>query len=387
MIFHHHALFNLRNVPNHALIAIFSCQPILMQTIISATFKNTPTDFIVTEQLCLDFDGFGEHLWLYVEKINLNTHFVARLLADWAGIPIHDVGYSGMKDRHAQTFQWFSLRLPNKQPPQKPFNDIALKALKPTEYLALLQQHWHGKKLNRGTHAANHFTITLTKVVGDKDAIEQQLTDIINHGVPNYVGEQRFGQDGNNLSQARAFFQKLLDNPKPYKPFKKDFERHGILISSARSHLFNEILTLRVADGTWNQAIDGDVFNLDGTGSIFTSKIDDAIIERLKRHDIHPTIALFGIGENKASQSALAVENAIFQDEKNSVLIKGLEKVKAKMLRRPTRLIVRNLSWKWKDDALTLSFVLPKGSFATVVLDAMVAHLHQPKPQHSPLRK
>lgn len=353
-----------------------------MHTIISATFKDTPSDFIVTENLSLDFDGQGEHLWLYAEKIGMNTTFVARLLSDWAGIGVRDVGYSGLKDRHAQTFQWFSLRLPNKTAPQQAFDDFVADKLSSNEKITLLKQHWHGRKLGRGTHQSNHFTITLKNVIGDKTAIDQHLAHIAQAGVPNYFGEQRFGHDGNNLAKAQAFFEKLLASPKPYKPLKKDLERHSLLISTARSHLFNEILALRVENGTWNQAVAGEVFNLDGTGSIFTADIDESIQARLANHDIHPTIALYGIGDNKASLTALDLENSIFQDEKYTTLIKGLEKVNAKMLRRSTRLIVRDLSWHWQDNALTINFTLPKGTFATVVLHALARQLTEPLRTH-----
>lgn len=349
-----------------------------MHAITSATFKDTPTNFIVRENLDLDFDGQGEHLWLYIEKIGMNTAFVARLLAEWAEIGVRDVGYSGLKDRHAQTFQWFSLRLPNKTAPQMAFAKFVADKLHTNESIAILDEHWHGRKLGRGTHKSNHFTITLRHVIGDKTAIDEKLTHIQQAGVPNYFGEQRFGNDGNNLAKAQSFFEKLLASPKPYKPLKKDLERHSLLISSARSHLFNEILALRVADGTWDQAVAGDVFNLDGTGSIFTADIDETITARLAKHDIHPTIALYGTGDNKASQSALALENSVFDDNKNATLIKGLQKVNAKMLRRATRLMVRDLSWQWKDDVLTLSFALPKGTFATVVLGALIARLDEP---------
>lgn len=38
-------------------------------TIISATFKQSPADFIVTERMDIDFDGAGEHLWLNIKRL------------------------------------------------------------------------------------------------------------------------------------------------------------------------------------------------------------------------------------------------------------------------------------------------------------------------------
>ncbi|MFA9485637.1 MULTISPECIES: tRNA pseudouridine(13) synthase TruD [unclassified Moraxella] len=346
---------------------------------ITATLKQTPADFIVTEQLTLDFDGVGEHLWVYVEKINLNTTFVARLLSNWANIPSRDVGYSGLKDRHAKTYQWFSLRLPTKTLPDGNFDDFIKDKLHANEAVHIIKSAWHGRKLNRGTHKNNHFCITLKNIKGDQFAINARLEHLLQHGVPNYFGEQRFGNGGENITKAIAFFEQLLNSDKPYKPHKKDLERHSLLISSARSHLFNEVLATRVADDSWDKPLTGEVFNLDGTGSIFTADIDDTIIKRLQIHDIHPTIALYGVGDNKASQDALATENHIFHDDKYRTLVQGLEKVGIKMARRATRLLVHELVWQWQDDTtLVVEFTLPKGTFATVVLSAFIDVLSEP---------
>ena len=129
--------------------------------IISADFKTYPADFIVKELMDVDFSGQGEHLWVHVCKVGMNTAFVAKLLANWANISIRDVGYSGLKDRHAQTYQWFSLRLPKRGLPTTDFDEFIKEYLKEGECLTLIAHHWHDKKLHRGTHKANAFTITL----------------------------------------------------------------------------------------------------------------------------------------------------------------------------------------------------------------------------------
>lgn len=347
-------------------------------TITNAVFKQTPDDFIVTERMDIAFDGEGEHLWLCLKKINMNTVFVARLLSKWAQIPVRDVGYSGLKDRRAKTYQWYSLRLPKKNKPNTDFNDFIADKLQPDEHIQILQTHWHGRKLNRGTHNANHFMITLKDVQGDQNAIEAQLSDIAQQGVPNYFGEQRFGRDGNNLNKADDFFTKILTSNKPYKPHKKDIEQHGLLISTARSYLFNQILALRVANDTWNKGMAGDVFNLEGTASVFSAKLDDDIRVRLENKDIHPTITLYGVGDNKVSGDALTLENQIFCAEKYNTLTQGLKKIGVKSSKRATRLLVSDMHWQWTGNDLQLSFELPKGAFATVVLYALVQHLNEP---------
>ena len=80
----------------------------------SAVLKALPEHFRVTEVLDIALSGEGEHLWLLIEKRNLNTEEVAKSLARLAGLKILDVSYAGLKDRKAVTRQWFSLQLPGR---------------------------------------------------------------------------------------------------------------------------------------------------------------------------------------------------------------------------------------------------------------------------------
>ena len=66
-------------------------------------------DFFVDEQLGFEATGSGEHWLVHIEKRGANTGFVAKQLAAFAGVTERDVGYAGMKDRHAVTRQSFSV--------------------------------------------------------------------------------------------------------------------------------------------------------------------------------------------------------------------------------------------------------------------------------------
>ena len=171
-----------------------------------ATYKAHATDFIVNELLPLEFTGEGEHLWLHIKKSGMNTAYLAKLLSEWADIPLRDVGYSGLKDRHALTTQWFSLRIPKKQ---LPTTEFAPEDIGANESVTIIDQQWHNKKLNRGTHRANQFIITLRDIqfadfdtalpapeqlLSAKQDVEQHLSSIAINGVPNYFGPQRFGR-------------------------------------------------------------------------------------------------------------------------------------------------------------------------------------------------
>lgn len=348
------------------------------QTIWSANFKSTPADFIVKEQFLFQPNHQGEHYWLYIQKTQLNTAYLASLLAKWAAIDIKDVGYSGLKDRHAITEQWFSLRIPTRTLPKIELNEFLNNHLNHDEKVQVLQTAWHNKKLNRGTHQGNLFKIRLRDIQGDKSSIEQQLHSIKQQGVPNYFGEQRFGHDLNNLHNAKQFFQKILHLNKAYRPNKKTMQKDGLLISAARSVLFNQMLAKRIELNNWNQAIDGDVFNLNGSGSIFCEPPNETLHQRILVADIHPTAPLFGVGNFRHTAQAKSIYDGVLSLPENQILIDGLTFVQAKLTYRPLRLMVEKMSHQFDENDLLLEFWLPKGSFATVVLQALCCNLHQP---------
>ncbi|WP_082624633.1 tRNA pseudouridine(13) synthase TruD [Psychrobacter sp. P11G3] len=369
-----------------------------LQPIQQATYKANATDFIVNELLPLDFTGEGEHLWLHIEKSGMNTAYLAKLLSEWADIPLRDVGYSGLKDRHALTTQWFSLRIPKKQLPPTEFAPVDIGE---NETVTILAQHWHNKKLNRGTHRANQFVITLRDIqfasasdengendalpeqpLSAKEAVEQHLTRIGKNGVPNYFGPQRFGRQGNNVREALSLFARPPREPRPQpkksKRKRAPREQNTMELSAARSLIFNEILAARVRNGSWNTGLAGEVFNLDGSGSIFTSEtLDDTLHARIDSGDIHPTAVLWGTGNDKVTGSAADSESTVVQHSPLLMqLATGLEQHDIKAQRRALRLPIEALSWEWSDDqTLVLNFTLTTGSFATSVLASLVQQL------------
>jgi tRNA pseudouridine13 synthase len=355
-----------------------------------ALYKAKPEDFVVNERLEVDFTGEGEHLWLHIKKSGINTAYLAKLLSEWANIPLRDVGYSGLKDRLALTTQWFSLRLPKKQ---KPDSDFAPVDIKEHETVKIIAEHWHNKKLNRGTHNANQFVITLRDIefakdqtLGDKSSVEQHLQTISETGVPNYFGPQRFGFGGNNIREALNLFARPLKSTSSAKKKNKRKsavrEQNSMELSAARSLIFNQILAARVQDGSWNTGLNGEVFNLNGSGSIFASEhMDETLQARLASGDIHPTAVMWGAGNDKVAGDAAELENTVVQqDALLAALATGLEQREVKAQRRALRLPVEDLSWRWADEqdgeqTLVLSFTLTTGSFATSVLASVVEHL------------
>ncbi|HSC10536.1 MAG TPA: tRNA pseudouridine(13) synthase TruD [Rhodanobacteraceae bacterium] len=312
--------------------------------------RATPEDFFVDEELGFEPDGAGEHAFVRIEKRGANTEWVARQLARLAAVGPNAVSYAGMKDRHAVTRQTFSIHLPGRPDPD-------WSSLQHPEF-RVLDCRRHSRKLKRGAHKANVFRIVLRDVSGDRSAAEAVLEQIGAGGVPNYFGEQRFGRGGDNLERARAMFS------------GRRVQRHerGLLLSAARSHLFNRVLAQRVDAGNWNKGLDGEVWMLAGSHSIFGPEPPTPeLVARLASGDIDPTGPLWGAGELRSVGDVAKIE----QDSgaRDADLIQGLVRCGLRQERRALVLRPSDLAATWlPESALDLRFRLNKGLYATVLI-------------------
>ncbi len=320
--------------------------------VLTASFRNRLEDFFVEELPAFEPGGEGEHLLLTIEKRGMNTAFAAKRIAAWAKLPEHAIGYAGLKDRHAITRQRFSVHLPKRVAPE-------ISSLQSVD-LRVIESIWHNRKLPRGALAGNRFVLVLRDVAGERAAIEQRLRDIADGGLPNWFGEQRFGRDGGNVTSALAMFSG--------RRVRRD--ERSILLSAARSRLFNRVLAARIAAGNWNQAMDGEVWMLAGSRSVFGPEpFDETLQRRLAEFDIHPSGALWGAGELRSTGACRVLEMEALASEDAQALRAGLEQAELKQERRALRQRAGDLAWEWMDDgALQLSFTLPPGSYATALL-------------------
>ncbi|KAF1720039.1 tRNA pseudouridine(13) synthase TruD [Pseudoxanthomonas wuyuanensis] len=320
--------------------------------VLRADMRTAPEDFLVEEIAGFEPSGEGEHLLLTVEKRGMTTAFAAKRIATWAGLPEHAIGYAGLKDRHAVTRQRFSVHLPKREAPDA--------AGLHSDDLKVLDATWHSRKLPRGALAGNRFVLQLRNVQGETGAIDARLRQIAAQGLPNWFGEQRFGRDGGNVAAALAMFGGR----------RVGREQRSLLLSAARSELFNRVLAARIADGNWNRGLEGEVWMLSGSRSVFGPEPwNEELAARLAAFDIHPSGPLWGEGELRSTAAAAAIELAALAGDDALALRRGLEQARLKQERRALRLAPQGLRWEWPEPArLTLSFALPPGSYATALL-------------------
>jgi len=325
-------------------------------TLTSATLRATPEDFVVEEKMPHVLAGTGEHLWVRLRKRGHNTEQVAKQLARTAGVTRREVGYAGMKDRHAISVQWFSLHLAGRPDPD-------WSAL--PDGMTVVESVRHSRKLKTGALAGNRFVIVLRdcrdgSLIHYRDDVLRRGEEIRTRGVPNYFGEQRFGHGGGNVAAARAMFAGSGG--------ARDRKQGGIYLSAARSLLFNDVLARRVTAGTWDRAQDGDAMILNGSRSFFVPEsVDEVIRQRLAEGDVHPSGPLWGRGDLPTQSAVREIETAIAAEHAD--LARGLEAAGLGQERRALRVVPQEFTVEWLDAVtLSLSFVLPPGSYATALL-------------------
>ena len=322
----------------------------------AATIRSTPEDFIVVEDLGYAFSSEGEHVILTIEKRELNTLDVVQTLAKYANVKRMAVGFAGLKDHVAVTTQSFSVHLPGK-------SDLDWLGIE-SDLLRIVSITKHNKKIRRGTLRSNAFSLVLRDIDAAKQLIEQRLSQIQQHGVPNYFGAQRFGRFSSNLTKADAWFKGEGRRPKQ--------EQAKMMVSAVRSYLFNQVLAKRVEQENWNVPLVGDVALLANSRAQFHAKAnDDELPSRMALDDVRISGPMPGDeGRGKWPESeALELEQGALNDELASFWIEQLKQKRIERDRRALRVMPENLSYEClEDNSLKLNFTLVSGAFATSVL-------------------
>lgn len=322
----------------------------------SGLLKANPEDFLVVEDLGFEPDGEGEHILVRILKNGCNTRFVADALAKFLKIHAREVSFAGQKDKHAVTEQWLCARVPGKEMPD--LTQFQLEGCQVLEYAR------HKRKLRLGSLKGNQFTLVLREVKG-RDEVEARLQAIVDRGVPNYFGSQRFGIGGSNLQGALRW----AESGAPVR----DRNKRSFWLSAARSALFNQIVSERLKKPDFNQVVDGDALQLSGRGSWFVASVEEqaTLQARVDARELMITAALPGSGDWGTQRDALAFEHTVLAEE--TALQSLLEREKVEAARRAMLLYPQQMSWNWWDDVtVELRFWLPAGSFATSVVRELI---------------
>ena len=320
--------------------------------------KQLPEHFIVKEVLGFTFTGKGEHLMVKIRKTGENTKYVANELAKFCGVKSKDISWAGLKDRHAITEQWLSVHLPKSDH----LKFALFEATHPG--VEILEMTRHNKKLRPGDLLGNSFQLIATEVT-DMDDVLTRLEKVKVSGVPNYFGSQRFGHEGNNVTEARRWGRENVRT--------RDNTKRSFYLSAARSWIFNHIVSQRITEGYFTQPVDGDIL-LDQNGRTVNENVtSEESIQHIQKGEWSISAALAGDNQLPTSETALTLEQPQLDAEPDLMaLIRGN---RMRHERRSVELHPGNLSWSTEGDTLTLNFSLSSGSFATVIVRELLQEI------------
>ncbi len=322
-------------------------------------------DFRVEELPLYEPAGEGEHLYLTVEKRGRTTQDVVRELAAALRLKDREVGTAGLKDKRAVTVQRISV------PARAVAGDpLELKGLG----WRVLEARRHGNKLRAGHLRGNRFSIV---VRGCDPARAGPICGWLSqHGAANLFGPQRFGQRQDNAALGAAI---LARDPAAARAGRDRFLRR-LALSALQSELFNRCLAARLSDGLFTEALEGDVLKKRATGGLFVCEDPQGDAARVRAAEIDPAGPLPGHSLFAARGAALAREEAVIAEagiDARSFAAGGGEMEGA---RRPYRVPVEELAAAVAGDTLTLTFSLPRGSYAIAVLrEVMKADAEAPE--------
>lgn len=343
----------------------------LDHTSIDFHFKQTPRNFVVEEIPLYEFSGEGEHLILFVRKKNLTTSELVGIFARYLGVKNRDIGYAGLKDKHAMTKQYLSIHKQHEEMLEN-FEH---------ENVKIISKTYHNNKIRIGHLKGNRFFIKVKKVNPTSAVkIDEALKNINKFGMPNFFGYQRFGNDGDNhiIGEKIAKGEARERNPRVKK----------LLVSAYQSHLFNLWLSRRLEinrlinnfeptelESILNmpnhelsklkaqkhpfKLIVGDIMEHYPHGRLFDYEASEDDLNRFNERNISATGLLCGKKVKTSSGIARDIEKD-FDDEIN-----------ADGARRYAWVFPEDIEGRFKpvEAQYEMNFTLPKGSYATVLLE------------------
>lgn len=214
----------------------------------SYKLKQIPDDFIVIEQFNKEIKDNGKFIIVEMKKKGINTINAIKEIAFKLKINQKDIGFCGIKDRQAITTQFISLPSYTKEKISNvDIQDIELKVI---GYLS--------ERLCLGDHNGNKFIITARN-------LDENIKINNESKIPNYFGEQRFSDKneiiGKELMQKnfdiaakyisesnKRVLEHLNESPNDFIGALNKVPKKLItlFIHAYQSHLFNTLLDLNI---------------------------------------------------------------------------------------------------------------------------------------------
>ena len=344
------------------------------QTPINFSFIQAPNSFKVIEGAKTKLIKRGNYKLVKATKIEKSTIELIEYLSEVFRIDKQEIGYAGLKDKHATTTQYLTLP-----------KFIRVDKFKNNDSVQLEELGFCAKPLKIGDLSYNTFNITLENISEDEfKKLEKSLELISKNGFANFFGHQRFGaEDESSVEKGK----KIAHSGERAKN-----QRGKILLASYQSKHFNLWLNRRleisknIVNGKKDSFIEqlspkliktiqnsptlfkllpGDLGYTFKSGRKNFNNVTDinSFSKAFLKRQFYPTGVLFGSSVRLSSSIAKSIEQQFIDPDFNS--LRG----------------ARRAAWVWPKDAkcwynskkqsAKLSFSLLPGSYATVLLEEL----------------
>lgn len=317
---------------------------------VGGRIKAAAEDFEVEEIPAYQPSGSGDFLYLWVEKRDMSAEYFTRQVARRLEVPASEIGAAGLKDRQAVTRQMVSV----------PVRAEAMLPRLDGDGIRVLQVSKHTNKLRPGHLHGNRFRVLVRDASPAAD-VAPILARLLAHGLPNFYGPQRFGHDNGTYHSG----MELLRGARPGRlnPFQKK-----LTLSAAQSGMFNFYLARRLEDQLLRRVLRGDVMCKLPAGGMFTAEDVEREQGRFDAREIVTAGPIFGKKTFVAREDAAGREADVLQAFGLAAdAFAGFGKL-VQGTRRHNLIYLDDLTVERLSEGLRLSFTLPAGSYATVLL-------------------
>jgi len=300
------------------------------------SFVQSPETFFVEEELPYPLSGHGSFCFAFFEKTDMSTIQLKRAVSEQAGIPMKWIKHAGLKDRLSTSRQYLCWEKKRQRT-----------ALRDGHHYRVLNETEHDRALHTGQVARNHFRLQLNI---NSESNESAIRNLFPERIPNFFGPQRFAG---------------MDPEHPSWPEKKD----RFLVSQFQASIFNLYLRKRFLTHSF-EIFPEDLFTRSNGGRVF--RVEDLNEFKEDEPDRPIAIPTGPLPGYKIKSSEHTLEKTFFKDlDLNLQDFRVFGKI-ALGTRRPLWVFPELEQVSCGNSTASLSFSLPGGSYATVLLSFML---------------
>ena len=338
----------------------------------SYTLKSTPQDFVVEEIADMNLSKLSDQgIYAYVEvrKEGLNTAQAAHILSEAFNLDEGFIKYAGLKDKHAVTTQLFSLQHAKRK---------AIEEFKhPQVRLRLLG--YGDEPVYVGSHESNKFTIRVqfntpeAKTRFERGAARLQKQPLL----LNYFDEQRFSTQNVQLGlmlMKKQFTQAcdLLKESEQNNAFHAFYGQNptnpvGALKTMPKTTL--SIYLHAVQSAIFNHALASFVRKRGPAYEVAYSQGALAFPDEASfLHDVAAPLAGFGMAADARFDAAIQEEFMKFGIGERDFILRQFPEISCEGATRKASVPIKGFhAEEISDQGALVTFILPKGSYATMV--------------------